>query len=229
MGAVAQLGPAARVRRRREGWPRRGTRGSGFSPGAIGTIWRTQPWPSRWRSGTREHRPRRDVLTAALDCSGEQLREQQSGAGQIKGGRRVAHLEGKRWSREATAEEQRLDGATMADSGCARKRSGECGPDATGRERAHRRVSRAADSKAKLTVALDGARAQRRPRNRRWTSAGGGGAPCLRGQSERKGERARQRAQMREGTWASRARWLGRGRRTRGRGRVHGRGSWARG
>jgi hypothetical protein len=36
-------------------------------------------------------------------------------------------------------------------------------------------VSRVADSKAKLTVALDGARAQRRPRNRRWTSAGGGG------------------------------------------------------
>jgi hypothetical protein len=36
-------------------------------------------------------------------------------------------------------------------------------------------VSREAEGKAKLTVALDGARAQWRPRNRRWTSVGGGG------------------------------------------------------
>jgi hypothetical protein len=49
-----------------------------------------------------------------------------------------------------------------------------------------------------------------------------------RGQSEREGERAGQRAQMEEGRWASRARGSkgargpGRGRRTRGRGRVHG-------
>jgi hypothetical protein len=125
-------------------------------------------------------------------------------------------------------EAQRLDGATLADSDCARKRFDERGPDAAGRERAHRRMSRAADSKAKLTVALDGARTQRRPRNRRWASAGGGGAPCLRGQSEREGERAGQRTQMREGRWASRARGskgargLGRCRRTRGRGRIHG-------
>jgi hypothetical protein len=34
---------------------------------------------------------------------------------------------------------------------------------------------------------------------------GGGGAPCTRGQSEREGERIWQRAQMREGRWASRA------------------------
>jgi hypothetical protein len=58
--------------------------------------------------------------------------------------------------------------------------------------------------------------------------AGGGGALCTRGQSEREGEGAGQRAQMGEGMWASRAwdskgaRGLGRGRRTRGRGRVHG-------
>jgi hypothetical protein len=49
-----------------------------------------------------------------------------------------------------------------------------------------------------------------------------------RGQSEREGGRAGQRAQMEEGRWASRARGskgargLGRGWRTRGRGRVHG-------
>jgi hypothetical protein len=74
------------------------------------------------------------------------------------------------------AEAQGLDGATVAGSGCARKRSGERGPDATWRERAYQRVSRVADGKAKLTVALDGARAQRRLQNRRWASAGGGGA-----------------------------------------------------
>jgi hypothetical protein len=54
--------------------------------------------------------------------------------------------------------------------------------------------------------------------------AGGGEAPCMRGQSER----VWQRAQMSEGRWASRAlgskgvRAQGRGRRTCGRGRVHG-------
>jgi hypothetical protein len=132
-------------------------------------------------------------------------------------------------------EAQRLDGATMTDSSCARKRSGERGPGAVGRERAHRRVSRVADGKAKLTVALDGTRAQRRPWNRRWTTAGGGGALGSRRQSEREGEGAGQRAQMREGRWASRARGLkgprglGRGRRTCSRGRVHGGRSWARG
>jgi hypothetical protein len=36
-------------------------------------------------------------------------------------------------------------------------------------------VSRVAGGKAKLTVALDGAQAQRRPWNRRWMSMGGGG------------------------------------------------------
>jgi hypothetical protein len=36
-------------------------------------------------------------------------------------------------------------------------------------------VSRVGGGKAKLTVALDRARVQRRPWNRRWTSAGGGG------------------------------------------------------
>jgi hypothetical protein len=101
------------------------------------------------------------------------------------------------------AEAQGLDGATMVDSGCARKRSGERGPDAAGRERAHLRVSRLADGKAKLTVALGGAGAQRWPRNRQWASAGHGGALGLRGQSEREGEGAGQRAQMRERRWAS--------------------------
>jgi hypothetical protein len=106
--------------------------------------------------------------------------------------------------------------------------SGEHGPGAARRERAHRRVSRVAYGKVKLTVALDGARAQRRPRNRRWTLAGGGGALGSREQRVREGEGAGQRAQMGEGRWASRvrgsngARGLGRGRRTRGRGRVHG-------
>jgi hypothetical protein len=94
-------------------------------------------------------------------------------------------------------------------------------------KRAHRRVSRAANSKAELTVALDEARARRRPQNRQWSTAGGGGAPCMRGQSEREGEKVGQRVQMREERWASRVRgskgaWgRGRGRRTRGRGRVH--------
>jgi hypothetical protein len=63
--------------------------------------------------------------------------------------------------------------------------SGERGLAEPGREGAHRRVSRAADSEAELTVALDGARTRRWPQNRRRSAAGGGGALCTRGQSER--------------------------------------------
>jgi hypothetical protein len=84
-------------------------------------------------------------------------------------------------------------------------------------------------------VALDGAQMQQWPQNRQRSVAGGGGALYTRGQSEREGERVLQRAQMGDGRWASRARGskgargLGRGRRTRGRGRVHDVRSWARG
>jgi hypothetical protein len=85
LGAVEPLGPAARVRRRRGGWPRRGTEGSGFSLGANRVVWWVQPWPSRRCKGTRGRRPRQGGLTAALDCSGKQSREQQSGDDQIKG------------------------------------------------------------------------------------------------------------------------------------------------
>jgi hypothetical protein len=59
-------------------------------------------------------------------------------------------------------------------------------------------------------------------------AAVGGGALGSLGQSEREGEGAGKRAQLGEGRLASRvqgskgARGLGRGRRTRGRGRVHG-------
>jgi hypothetical protein len=45
--------------------------------------------------------------------------------------------------------------------------SSERGPTEPGRERAHQRVSRAADSEAELTVALDGARTRRWSQNRR--------------------------------------------------------------
>jgi hypothetical protein len=135
--------------------------------------------------------------------------------------RGVAYLEGKRWCREATTEAQGLDGATVAGLWLREDCSGEHGPDGAERERAHRRVSRVADSEAELTVALDGAHTRRRPQNRQWSTAGGGGAPCTRGQSERKGKRVWQRAQMREGRWASRARGS-KGQRVHGRGQVHG-------
>jgi hypothetical protein len=87
-------------------------------------------------------------------------------------------------------------------------------PDEPERERAHRRVSRAADSEAELTVARDRARTQRWPQNGKRSTTGGGGALCTRGQSEREGERVWQRAQMSKGRLASRARaQKGRGRR----------------
>jgi hypothetical protein len=54
-------------------------------------------------------------------------------------------------------EAQRLDRATVAELRLRKDRSGERGPDETERGREHRRVSRAADSEAELTVARDGA------------------------------------------------------------------------
>jgi hypothetical protein len=78
---------------------------------------------------------------------------------------------------------------TVAELRLRENHSGECGPAEPGREGAHRRVSRVADSEAELTVALDGARTRWWPQNRRQSAAGGGGALCTRGQSEREGER----------------------------------------
>jgi hypothetical protein len=97
-------------------------------------------------------------------------------------------------------------GSTEAGLQVRKNYSGDRGPGAAGRERPHRRMSRVADGKAKLTMALNWARVQRRPRNKRWTSASGGRALGSRGRSEREGEGAGQRAQMREGRWASRVR-----------------------
>jgi hypothetical protein len=120
------------------------------------------------------------------------------------------------------AKAQVRDRATMAGLRLRKGRSGEHGPEETERGRAHRRVPRAADSEAELTVALDGARTRWWPQNMQRPTTGGGGALCSRGQGEREGDGVWQRAQMSEGRWASRARAQGRGRRTRGRGRVHG-------
>jgi hypothetical protein len=86
----------------------------------------------------------------------------------------VAHLEGKRWRHGATVEAQGRDGVTAAELRQRKNHSGERGTDRPERKGAHRRVSRVADGKAKLTVALDGARARQRPQNRRWTFVGGG-------------------------------------------------------
>jgi hypothetical protein len=72
-------------------------------------------------------------------------------------------------------EAQGRDRATVAELWLRKNHSGERGPDRQERGRAHQRVSREVDGKAKLTVALDGAQAQWRPRNKRWMSAGGGG------------------------------------------------------
>jgi hypothetical protein len=66
-------------------------------------------------------------------------------------------------------EAQGRDGATVAELQLRKNHSGERGPNRPERGRAHRRVSRVAGGKAKLTVASDGAQALQRPRNRRWT------------------------------------------------------------
>jgi hypothetical protein len=111
--------------------------------------------------------------------------------------------------------------------------SGKRRPGKPEREKANRRVSRVADSEAKLTEAKDGARARRRSQNGRWSSVSCGGATWSRAQSERGGERVWLRAQVSGGKCASGARGskgvrtCGGGRRSCGRGRVHDGGTWA--
>jgi hypothetical protein len=89
-------------------------------------------------------------------------------------------------------------------------------------------VSQVADGKAKLTVALDGARAQRRPQNRWWMSSGGGGGSRFAWAERERGreswaEGANGTGEVASRAWGSKgARGLEHGRRTRGRGRVHG-------
>jgi hypothetical protein len=224
MGAVAPLGPATRARWKQEGWPRRGSRGLGANSGVFRAAWWTRPWVSRRRGSTRRRCTQRGRLTAARDSSGEQSREQQSRNNQIKGAGGLLTLRGS--ARVTGQRRRRKDGATTVGLRLRKDRSGEHGPNETERGRAHRTVSQEANSEAELTVAWDRARTRRWPQNRQRSKAGGGGALCTRGQSEREGERVWQRAQMREGRWASKARVRGRYRRTRGRGRIHGGRSW---
>jgi hypothetical protein len=75
----------------------------------------------------------------------------------------------RRWRKDVTSRRRRGFGLR---EDC----SGERGPDTTERERAHRRVSCAADREVELTVALDGARTRRWPQNAWWSSTGGGRA-----------------------------------------------------
>jgi hypothetical protein len=103
------------------------------------------------------------------------------------------------------AKAQGYDGATAAGLRLRKNRSGERGPDGPDRVRAHRRVSRAADSEAELTMARDGAQTRWRLQNGQQSMAGGVGALCTCVQSEREGEGVWQRAQMSEGRWVSRA------------------------
>jgi hypothetical protein len=162
-----------------------------------------------------------------LDCFGEQSREQRGSTQEIRGaGRFLTSRESdgvtgqRRWRRDAT-------GRRWWSSGCARTT-----PVST--DLTDQRGGGHIEGCAKKLMA-------RRSLPWLWMGHGrngghgtGGGrrravAEVLdsRGQSEREGERARQRAQMEEGRWASRARGskgargLGRGRRTRGCGCVH--------
>jgi hypothetical protein len=101
-------------------WPRWGSRGLGASPGTIRAVWRTQPWPSRWRRGTRGRRPRRGGLTAARDSSGEQSREQQRRNDQIKGTGGSLTLRGNAGVAKQRRRRRDSTGQRWRGSGCAR-------------------------------------------------------------------------------------------------------------
>jgi hypothetical protein len=111
---VAPLGPAARARRRRGGWPRWGSRGWGLVRARSGRS----SGLSHGITPTRNHQ--KALHTAAWDSSGEQSREQQSSYGQIKGAGGLLTMSGsagvtRQWRRSKDATGRRQRG-----SGCAR-------------------------------------------------------------------------------------------------------------
>jgi hypothetical protein len=70
--------------------------------------------------GTREHRPRQGGLTAALDCSGEQSCEQQSGDDQFKGTGGLLTLRGSAGVAKQRRRRRDSMGRRWWDSGCAK-------------------------------------------------------------------------------------------------------------
>ena len=114
------LGLAARARRRRGGWPRRGSRGLGASSGVFRAVLRTRPWVSRRRGSTRRRCTQRGGLTAARDSSGEQSREQQSSNDQIKGAGGLLALRGSAGVTEQRRRRKDATGRLRRGSDCAR-------------------------------------------------------------------------------------------------------------
>jgi hypothetical protein len=209
------------------GRPRRGSRGLEKGSGTFRATWLTRPWVQNRHGGTRGRRPRWERSHDGATNSGEQLHGHWVILGEIKTWegcsprvRTAGH-----WENGGGAVEPRVDGGELR---LRKKHSGERGPGKPERGKANRRVSRVADVEAELTEATDGARAQRRSLNGRRSTVSGGGAIWSRAQSER----VRLRAQVSGGKWASEARGskgagtCGGGRRSRGRGRVHGGGTW---
>jgi hypothetical protein len=120
------------------------------------------------------------------------------------------------------------DGATVAELQLHRRNSGERGPGKPEGLGENRRVFQVAGDRAELTRATDAAGSSTATVER---AADVGGRWRGSGRARRARERARGvrlRAQVSEGRWASKARGSngaraqGRGRRTRGHGRVHG-------
>jgi hypothetical protein len=234
MSVVAPLGLAARAHRRRGGWPQRGSRVLGKGSGAFRVTRRTQPWESRWRGSTRGHRPRRKGPTLAQTYSDEQLRDDQGnklrniGAWRLlttsanpgaPGGRRGCdELPGRRRQTPAARETLRW-ARTEQTRGAGGKPRGVL--SCWWRGGTHRGNGHDGDS---TTVA------------ELWRSSVSGGEAWLvacvgreRGR-ESSAEGANEQEEVGErGTKSKRARVCRGGQRTRGLGRVHGGGTWARG
>jgi hypothetical protein len=155
-------------------------------------IWRTQLRAPHRRGSTRGRCTRRGRLTAARGNSGEQMCANQCSTQGNRGAGRLLTLRGSAGGTGQRRGHMDMMGRRWWSSGCARTTPVSMDrTDQRERERAQQRVSRVADGKAKLTVALDGARAQRWPRNRRWTLAGGGGGSRF-AWAERERERERE-------------------------------------
>jgi hypothetical protein len=120
LGAVAPLGPAAIVRRRRGGWPRWGSSGLGKGSDTFSATRRTRLWAQNRHGGARERRPRWERFHGGATNSGEQLRGRWGDTWRNKGMGRVLTSSANSGARGGRRRCGGTSGRRRRGSGCAK-------------------------------------------------------------------------------------------------------------
>jgi hypothetical protein len=163
---AAPLDSATRSRRRRGGWPWRGSRGLGNNSSALWAIWRTQPWAQNRHGGSRGRIIRLGGLRRRGSAPAKNFADTRAVLGAIKVwvgcSPRVRAPEC--LGNGGDAVEPQVDGGGLRLHGEDSVEHGPNKPDGLG---ANRGVSQATGGAAELTEEMGATRAQRRSRNGR--------------------------------------------------------------